>query len=634
MEEKGHSRSRVSAVTAALLLIVGLLGAVLLAGEAQRVPLRLALAAASVGGLGLLIAWWRAHRVQLAAGEERKTRLALEEELERKRSEAEAALELARQEQEGHRAEQARRVEIQRWAEAMRNQVHMLASDRGPFGSTDGISGMVLKITMNSLEAGKGLLLSRRDRDHDGDLDLLAYEGFENDPSDSHLAQHFARSVIDKDKTVREGSIELPPDATPADREVDNLVAIPIYLKNEFYGVVVCANKPGGFEEHEDDVLLAIGDQAGAVLDSTRLRGDLRSSYLATIRILSDAIEAKDPLLRGHSDEVSMYVSAVAERLELDAKVREELVFGSLLHDLGKIGISERILLKPSRLTPEEFNIIKLHPRLGYRLVQQVPHLDQICRGVLHHHERWDGKGYPSGLKGEEIPLEARVICIADSFSAMTSERPYSRRKTLAEALEELERCAGTQFDPHLVRLFVEEIRRRPPTSQEQNRLQDALFDPELEERLGEHEPLLGYGTHTIIDHLTMLYSHRYFHEIVSSEVERAELQGSTCAVLFASVRDIDRTNATDGYAAGDAAIRAVGRALQRVAVNCGGTPCRYGGPTLALVIPDADEPTARRCAAELVADLPDGPHLEVAVAVKRDGERSRDLIKRAREEL
>jgi HD-GYP domain-containing protein (c-di-GMP phosphodiesterase class II) len=136
---------------------------------------------------------------------------------------------------------------------------------------------------------------------------------------------------------------------------------------------------------------------------------------------LANAIEVKDSFLRGHSEEVAHYVAAVAERLDLPPKRREELIFGSLLHDIGKIGISERILLKPTELAPEEFEVVKLHPRIGYKLVQQVPALHSIAPAILYHHERFDGGGYPSGLRGEDIPLEARIICVADSFSAMIS---------------------------------------------------------------------------------------------------------------------------------------------------------------------------------------------------------------------
>src|SRR3712207_4506268 len=248
-----------------------------------------------------------------------------------------------------------------------------------------------------------------------------------------------------------------------------------------------------------------MGNHAGAVLENHQLHGALRTSYLSTVAMLAEVIEAKDPFLRGHSDEVSRYVSAVAERLGMESRLREKLVFGSLLHDVGKVGISERILLKPAALTPEERGVIQLHPKIGYRLVERVPALREIAPAILHHHERYDGDGYPSRLAGEEIPLEARIICVADSFSAMTAERPYRRRMTLEDACRELERCAGTQFDPEVVRVFVEEVRRRPISEDDEAVAAALAHDPELLIQRSDDEPLLGHGPLAVTDNLTLL---------------------------------------------------------------------------------------------------------------------------------
>ena len=223
---------------------------------------------------------------------------------------------------------------------------------------------------------------------------------------------------------------------------------------------------------------------------SSRTRGSKGSCALRTWRPWPrwpTRYRGQRSLFAWHSEEVANYVAAVAERLDLPPKRREELIFGSLLHDFGKIGISERILLKPTELTPEEFEVVKLHPRIGYKLVQQVPALRSIAPAMLHH-ERFDGGGYPSGLRGEDIQLEARIICVADSFSAMISERPYRERMTLEDACAELERCAGTQFDPEITRIFVEEVRRRPPTPKRESvpALED---DSELEVQRSGDEP-------------------------------------------------------------------------------------------------------------------------------------------------
>src|SRR4051794_6442447 len=536
-----------------------------------------------------------------------------QEELERSR-EREARLQSAR---ETERA----------WNRELRNQVVEMHKQRGLLGDTHDMRALVLHIAVTLLEAEKGILLSRGDADGDGDLDVVCAEGFENDPRESALAQRFASRVIERDRTIREDGHEVDgEDGTAADREIDNLVAIPVYVQDDFHGIVVCANKEGGFHEYDDEVLVALGDHAGAVLENGRLRGDLRSAYVSTVRLLAEAIEAKDPFLRGHSDQVSEYVSAVADKLGIERKRREQLVFGSLLHDVGKIGISERILLKPARLTEEEFGIIKLHPRIGYRLIDRVDALRPIAPAILHHHERWDGGGYPDGLAAEEIPLEARIVAVADSFSAMTADRPYRGRMSLDQACAELERCAGTQFDPEVVRIFVEEVRCRP-APREEHPLEEAMRDPQIEEHRSDEEPLLGYGPLAVTDNLTLLYTHRYFHEIA----DRAAASSDQFAVVLAELTEVTHLNHVEGYAAGDEAIRSAARAVQRVAVRCGGTACRYSGRRFGLIVPGADADAAERIAEELATDLAIGPRAAVGAAASQDGDRGYDVVARAR---
>ena len=171
---------------------------------------------------------------------------------------------------------------------------------------------------------------------------------------------------------------------------------------------------------------------------------------------LSKAIEARDPYTRGHSDRVTEIAEAIARRLGWDADRLALLQVGGPLHDVGKLGVSEEVLAKPGRLDEGELEEIRKHPKLGARLLLRVAAFRAAIPYVLFHHERWDGDGYPTGRAGEQIPLEARVLAVADAFDAMTSDRPYRRALDHQQAVEEVARCAGTQFDPEIVRVFLE----------------------------------------------------------------------------------------------------------------------------------------------------------------------------------
>lgn len=438
--------------------------------------------------------------------------------------------------------------------------------------------------------------------------------------------------MIANDEIVRENDPSME-GGSDVDDEIDNIVAIPIYILDRFSGVVVCANREGGFDEHDDQVLLALGDHAGAAMHNGSLQGELRRAYVGTVRVLAEAIEAKDRLLGAHSDLVSDYVTATADQLGLDSQARERLAFSSMLHDVGKIGISERILLKRGPLTPEERSVIELHTRIGARLVDQVPALRPLTPSILHHHERWDGDGYPSGLRGEEIPLEARIVCVADSFSAMVADRPYRKAMSEEDACAEIERCAGTQFDPEIARVFVAQVRRSEEQAPVAPSLAAAMEDPELRARADADTTLLGERSAGLSDNLTQLYGHRHFHDLVAAETERAAVQARPFGVVMAALR-LERINREQGYEAGDAALRSAAAAAAAAAARCEGTACRFGGSRLALVVPGAGEAHAEAIAGELarhLAEVVDGAH--VTCGVWRAGDRPADVIARARGE-
>jgi putative nucleotidyltransferase with HDIG domain len=188
---------------------------------------------------------------------------------------------------------------------------------------------------------------------------------------------------------------------------------------------------------------------------SFKLYIEMRNLYLSTIQALNKTVEAKDPYTSGHANRVEKFAVELAEAYHLPFESVQNIKTASILHDIGKIGINDSILNKATRLSQEEFHEIMRHPSIGADIISKVDFLKDITTIVKHHHERFDGKGYPDGLHGDEIPIEAAILTIADSYDAMTSDRPYRKALTQEEAFEELKRNAGTQFHPQLVETFI-----------------------------------------------------------------------------------------------------------------------------------------------------------------------------------
>ena len=194
---------------------------------------------------------------------------------------------------------------------------------------------------------------------------------------------------------------------------------------------------------------------------------ELEQAYLDTIGILRQTVEAKDPYTRGHSDRVSAFSVLIGHKLGLSDEDLHRLKIGGLFHDIGKIGIPDSILLSDRKLTDEEFSEIKTHPTIGAHILGDVAMFKDIIPIVLHHHERYDGRGYPSQLAGEDIPYLARIAAVADTFDAMTSKRSYRDAIEINKVIEEIERCSGTQFDPKVAEAFLDILKNDFGTAQE-----------------------------------------------------------------------------------------------------------------------------------------------------------------------
>lgn len=206
------------------------------------------------------------------------------------------------------------------------------------------------------------------------------------------------------------------------------------------------------FKKNRVETYTSILDEINA--DIEEKDGEL----IASIKTLIIVINAKDRYTYGHSERVVLYSRLLADKLKLKEKDKKKLIYGAYMHDIGKINVSKEVLIKKMPLNDEEWNLLKLHPQDGADIIRPVKALEDIIPIILHHHERYNGTGYPDKLKGDEIPYLARVLSVVDSFDAMTSNRPYNMRKNYDEAIEEIRRCSGTQFDPEIAEKFIEVI--------------------------------------------------------------------------------------------------------------------------------------------------------------------------------
>lgn len=232
-----------------------------------------------------------------------------------------------------------------------------------------------------------------------------------------------------------------------------SLLCVPLTNNGRSTGVLEVINKADGtpFDEDDRDSLAAFATQSSIALENARLYSDLKRAFTDTVRVIANAIEARDPYTAGHAERVTSVAIETAREMGWNHEQIELLEIGSLLHDIGKIGVSDAILRKPYRLTDEEYAQMKKHPIVGAKMLESVSILRSVLPYILYHQERYDGQGYPFGLSGKEIPIEGRILAVLDTLDAMTSDRPYRRGQTIEQALAEIKRHRGTQFDPQVV---------------------------------------------------------------------------------------------------------------------------------------------------------------------------------------
>lgn len=243
--------------------------------------------------------------------------------------------------------------------------------------------------------------------------------------------------------------------------DFSSLVSIPLSYQGKVPAVLSLFKKAENISYNQSDIELIsiLSGQAAIAIENAKLFDQLERSHFESMKALAQAIEAKDLYTRGHCDRMVDYALAIADRLGLSSEEKKHLGYGAALHDIGKIGIHELILNKSGKLTDKEYEIMKDHPMLGAEIIKGVDFLSPVVPMIYYHQERYDGKGYPEGLSGEQIPIGARIIAILDTFDAMTSDRPYRKALPMEVAFAELRRCTGSQFDPTIVETLIKIIK-------------------------------------------------------------------------------------------------------------------------------------------------------------------------------
>lgn len=315
----------------------------------------------------------------------------------------------------------------------------------------------IIETALKEFEADMGAILLYDDKS--GQLELKATRGLSPDfvnesqwfgKDDTSLwIENFSKPFL-YDVNLSGGSKPLFGDAQ---KLVKSAISQPLLARGELLGVLFLMRtqrlKP--FTLGQLASLPILASKAATAVQNSRLYEDLQETCLATIMALANSIEARDKYTRGHTERVWSFATTIASELGWPPAKKLELRMGAILHDIGKIAVPDRILNKQGPLTTEEFEVMKRHPVQGAKIIEGIPFLEPALPYILYHHERYDGKGYPYGLTREEVPIQGRLLAVGDALDAVSSDRPYRKGKKFSEAMQEVIRCSGTQFDPNIV---------------------------------------------------------------------------------------------------------------------------------------------------------------------------------------
>jgi putative nucleotidyltransferase with HDIG domain len=301
---------------------------------------------------------------------------------------------------------------------------------------------------------GTGVMLRTESIEH---REPVLYGSTSLPPGAVHrLSDQLVRHLETRKSAIVINNLSQDPAYSWISANAQQLLAVPLQRDEQVLGCLFAFDKSeGDFDSVDAKLLTSIANESAIYLQNAILFEDVRGLMMGLLHSMVSAVDAKDAYTCGHSERVALVARELAQIAGLPAATVERVYMAGLLHDVGKIGVPESVLQKPGKLTNEEFDLMKQHPEIGARILRDVKQLEDILPGVLHHHERWDGRGYPAKLVGENIPLMGRIICLADCFDAMTSNRTYRRALPFEVAMVEIRNGAGTQFDPALADAFI-----------------------------------------------------------------------------------------------------------------------------------------------------------------------------------
>lgn len=354
----------------------------------------------------------------------------------------------------------SKNVELEKMVERLRriNDVGKMLSS---IIETDELIKLIIKTTAELLSAGRGAIYLKRNEKPSLTLKYHHGIGVEDfgdvaldfKPIYSELMDNGSPVIIHEKDSVKKNSYGID----------NSAIGVPLKMKGQVIGAMLLEDKLDGasFTDDELELLTTLANQAMVSIENAWLYERVKNNYFATIQSLVNALEANDRYTKGHSERVRYLSVELGKYIGLDYREVEVLEHAAILHDIGKIGIDSMVLHKEGKLTANEYGLVKAHPLIGDEILGPIDTLAGVRTTIIQHHERYDGRGYPYGIPGDEISLKARILAVIDTFDAMLTDRPYRRSLTLFRAKEELKHGAGSQFDPYVVNAFLDMLESR-----------------------------------------------------------------------------------------------------------------------------------------------------------------------------